>query len=131
MKLTYTISALCVVAAIFMITSAVGETSTYATFTEASVADESVQVVGTLVKHRPITYDPQVNPNYFSFFVRDADGEEREVVLTEAKPQDFEMSEQIVVTGSMRDGRFLASDLLMKCPSKYKDEMVALREQEG
>jgi cytochrome c-type biogenesis protein CcmE len=38
------------------------------------------------------------------------------------KPQDFERSEQIVLTGKMRGEDFVASDMLMKCPSKYKDE---------
>ena len=51
-------------------------------------------------------------------------------MLRSAKPQDFEMSEQIVVTGSFRDGQFEASDLLMKCPSKYKDEEIYIKSKE-
>jgi cytochrome c-type biogenesis protein CcmE len=49
--------------------------------------------------------------------------------LHQPKPQDFEMSEQIVVTGSLEDDTFQASEILMKCPSKYKDEEIAVRNQ--
>ena len=72
-------------------------------------------------------YNPEEDPNFFSFFVKDVDGEERKVILRDAKPQDFELSEQIVVTGTMQEGEFLASKLLMKCPSKYKDVEVSVR----
>ena len=67
-------------------------------------------------------YNPSKDPNYFSFYVVDNNQEEHKVVLLAAKPQDFELSEQIVITGEMRDDVFMASDMLMKCPSKYKDE---------
>jgi len=127
MKKSYVIAAICVVLALGIIVSAARETSSYATFTEAEERAERVQVVGELARDMPIVYDPQVNPNYFSFFARDIDGTTEEVVLLQAKPQDFEMSEQIVVTGEMSEGKFVATDLLMKCPSKYKDEMVALK----
>lgn len=46
------------------------------------------------------------------------------MVLAKAKPQDFERSEQIVVTGSMKDNQFYADEILMKCPSKYKEEIT-------
>jgi cytochrome c-type biogenesis protein CcmE len=60
------------------------------------------------------------------------DGEEKKVVLNAAKPQDFELSEQIVITGKMKGDEFHASDLLMKCPSKYKDEEIYIKgEQES
>jgi len=41
------------------------------------------------------------------------------------------MSEQIVVTGKMDGDVFKASEILMKCPSKYKDEEIAVKEQNG
>ena len=37
------------------------------------------------------------------------------------KPQDFERSEQIVLIGKVQGDEFHASDILMKCPSKYND----------
>lgn len=129
MKKTHVIAIVCILAAMAIIVNGFGGTSSYVTFTEALDHNNKVQVVGELVKDMPITYDPQTNPNYFSFFVKDVDGRTEKVVLLQAKPQDFEMSEQIVVTGEMKDNQFIASDLLMKCPSKYKDEMVALKSE--
>jgi cytochrome c-type biogenesis protein CcmE len=43
------------------------------------------------------------------------------VIYNGAKPQDFEMSEQIVVTGRAENGVFKADKILMKCPSKYNN----------
>jgi len=127
MKKVYLLAACCLIVGALIIVSAAGETSTYATFADAEQTESVVKVVGELDRERPIVYDPQVNPNYFSFYISDADGISRKVVLTQAKPQDFELSEQIVVTGRHQQGLFVASDVLLKCPSKYKDEMIALK----
>lgn len=127
MKKSTIIAAVCIALAGVIIVSAAGQTSTYATFAEASTSGTTVKVVGELDRERPIEYDPATNPNYFSFFIKDADGATEKVVLLQAKPQDFELSEQIVVTGEMADEAFVASDVLLKCPSKYKDEMIALK----
>ena len=56
--------------------------------------------------------------------MKDNEGKEEKVVLRKAKPQDFERSEQIVLTGKVEKGQFIATDMLMKCPSKYKDEEI-------
>jgi len=45
------------------------------------------------------------------------------------KPQDFELSEEIVVTGSIQGDEFVGKDILLKCPSKYKDEEIYIREE--
>ena len=127
MKKLHLIALALIAVAVVTFVSAADDVSTYATFSEAETAGTTVRVAGELAKERPIEYDPQVNPNLFSFYVRDADGREERVVLTAAKPQDFEQSEQIVVTGAMRGEQFLADDLLMKCPSKYKDEEIFIK----
>jgi cytochrome c-type biogenesis protein CcmE len=61
----------------------------------------------------------------------DDNKEERKVILDQGKPQDFELSEQIVLTGKMKDDEFIASEILLKCPSKYKDEEVYLKNEKG
>ena len=73
-------------------------------------------------------YDPLINPDLFSFYLKDDDGTERKVNLLMAKPKDFEMSESIVLTGKMIGEEFLAEDIQMKCPSKYKDEETMIKE---
>ncbi|MCB0689592.1 MAG: cytochrome c maturation protein CcmE [Saprospiraceae bacterium] len=127
MKKIHIISLIMIVAAVVLLLSASKDMSSYATFAQAEHSSHPVKVVGTLSKDKEMHYDPATDPNYFSFFVKDANGKECKVILNDAKPQDFEMSEQIVVTGKMEHGNFVASDLLMKCPSKYKDEEISVR----
>lgn len=94
--------------------------NSYATFTEAfEKQGRTFTVVGQFNPDKPSLYDPEVDPNKFTFFLKDNDGVEREVVLTKAKPRDFERAEQIVLTGKVIGDQFVASKMLMKCPSKY------------
>ena len=50
------------------------------------------------------------------------------VIINGTKPQDFEKSEQIVVTGQMVGSEFHASHILMKCPSKYTQDKLNVTE---
>ena len=131
MKKIHIIAIIMIVGAIGMLLTASEDMSTYATFKEALVKEGKVKIAGQLSKDKEMYYNPEEDPNYFTFYITDADGEERKVVLGAAKPQDFELSEQIVVTGTMRGDEFIASDLLMKCPSKYKDEEIYLKSEKG
>ncbi len=126
-KKIHIISLIMIIAAVALLLSASKDMSSYATFAQAESSYQPVKVVGVLAKDKEMYYEPAKDPNYFSFWVRDSDGRECKVILHDAKPQDFEMSEQIVVTGKMEQESFVASDLLMKCPSKYKDEEISVR----
>ena len=57
-------------------------------------------------------------------FLKDTVGIIRKVFLHKSKPQDFERSEKIVVIGRAKNDEFHASEVLMKCPSKYNEEEV-------
>ena len=129
MKKIYIIAVLMIVASIVILTSAADDMSTYATFADADASGQKVKIAGQLSKDKAMVYDPQVDPNYFSFYMKDTDGVERKVVLLGSKPQDFELSEQLVLTGKAGGDEFVASEMLMKCPSKYKDEEVYIREE--
>ncbi len=129
MKKIYIVAIIMIVAAIGLLTSVAADTSTYGDFAQAIATQKKVKVVGTLAKDRPMVYNPEEDPNHFTFFMTDMKGETRKVVLHGAKPKDFELSEQIVVTGSMKNDEFVATHILMKCPSKYKDEEVQIKEK--
>jgi len=131
MKKTHIIAIVMIIGAIVMLMSASEDMSTYGTFKEAVKTEGKIKIAGQLSKDKEMYYDPAEDPNYFTFFIKDSEGEERKVVLGAAKPQDFELSEQIVVTGELRGNEFIASDLLMKCPSKYKDEEIYVKSKEG
>ncbi|MBK6390151.1 MAG: cytochrome c maturation protein CcmE [Saprospiraceae bacterium] len=105
------------------------DVSSYATFAEATQRNQRVKVAGLLAKDKEMYYNPEENPNYFSFYLRDPKGQEKKVILLQGKPQDFDRSEQIVVTGEMKGDDFVANEVLLKCPSKYKDEEIYMKKQ--
>jgi cytochrome c-type biogenesis protein CcmE len=84
--------------------------------------------VGKLQKEKEMVYNPIQDANYFSFYVKDQEGEECKVIYAGTKPQDFEKSEQIVLIGKMKSDEFHASKILMKCPSKYNNDKVETKE---
>lgn len=128
MKRSNIILLVVIAVAIGVIISMVGDFSTYETFaTAARKPDREYHVIGELEKSREMVYEPQKNANYFSFYVKDKAGAVRKVVFSGSEPTDFEKSEQIVLTGSMgKDDIFHCSQILMKCPSKYKPDQVAM-----
>ncbi len=121
------LSIVLVAAGALLLINASKDMSTYSTFNDAIEKQQTVKIVGHLSKDKEMTYDPEKDPNYFSFYMKDANGQENKVVLLAEKPQDFERSEQIVITGKMEGDEFFASDMLLKCPSKYKDEEIRIR----
>lgn len=113
--------------AIGVIVSMVGDFSTYQTFSSASrQPGREYRIIGVLQKQMPQIYNPQKDPNYFSFYVKDKSGKVEKVVFTGNRPTDFEKSEQIVLTGKMQGQEFQCKQILMKCPSKYKTDQVAM-----
>ncbi|QNL48418.1 cytochrome c maturation protein CcmE [Olivibacter sp. SDN3] len=114
--------------AIAMIVSIYTDSSTYASFNDAQKTESEIHVVGELNKAKELHYKPIENANYFAFYMIDNDGTECRVVFNGSKPQDFERSEQIVLTGKMVGEEFHASKILMKCPSKYNQDEVEVTE---
>jgi cytochrome c-type biogenesis protein CcmE len=122
MKKTHIIGIVIIAVAIGAILTTLNNTSTYASFKEASEADDQeFHIVGKFDKEKENVYNPKVDANVFTFYMIDNKGTECKVVLHKNKPQDFERSEQIVLIGKMQGNEFHASDILMKCPSKYND----------
>jgi cytochrome c-type biogenesis protein CcmE len=114
--------------AIGIIISTYADSSTYGSFADAKESTSELHVVGQLNKEKELFYDPQQDANYFAFYMSDNEGRESKVVFNGSKPQDFERSEQIVLTGKMVGNEFHASKILMKCPSKYTNDQVEVTE---
>ncbi len=85
-----------------------------------------VHLIAKLDKSYPIEYDPVNNPNYLSFYAIDSLGATTKVVYHNSKPSDLEKSERIVMKGKMLNDHFECKDILLKCPSKYKDDKKQL-----
>ena len=129
MKKTHIIGIVIIAIAIAAILSTVSDSSTYANFSTAiKNSGKEFHIVGKLNKDKGFEYNPQTNANLFSFFLIDNDGMEKKVLFNGAKPQDFEKSEQIVIIGKIDGDDFHASNILMKCPSKYSNPNEELKE---
>ena len=94
------------------------DASEYATFALAQKQKpEKVTVVGTLDLDQPISFDPKTS--MLQFTAVDRSGGRSVVLYNQPKPTDFERSEEITMTGHASDSLFIATEILMKCPSKY------------
>lgn len=123
MKTIHIILILIVVVAVAVVISTMTDSSTYADFAQAAAKPgKEMHIIGKLDRSRPIEYNAQENANRFTFYMIDDKGVGRQVVYNNAKPQDFEKSEKVVVVGAMNGDRFIAKSLLLKCPSKYNDK---------
>ena len=132
MKKTHLALLVVIAVLIGFIVSIASDYSSYKTFSTAqSNTERDFQIVVQLEKEQPIAYNPETDANHFTFYLKDNDGEVRKVIFNGAKPQDFERSEQIVLTGRMKGEDFYATKLLMKCPSKYKNDQLEVREFEA
>jgi cytochrome c-type biogenesis protein CcmE len=129
MKKVHIIVLLLLAVTVGVILAMTGDYTTYANFVQAKEkTNKSVNVVGYLAKDKPMNYDPQKDPNFFSFTMLDKEGNEQKVVYKGSKPQDFERSEQLVVKGRVSGDVFAASEISMKCPSKYVNDEITLKE---
>lgn len=101
--------------------------STYDTIASAKQKQgKFVHLIAKVDKTQPIEYDPIKNPNYLAFVVVDSLGGTTKVVYHNSKPTDLEKSERVVLKGKMEQDHFECKDILLKCPSKYKDDKKQL-----
>ena len=123
----FVMAIIAVAAAIILSTTA--DASVYVGFGEARQRaaegnSTKVHVVGKLprdAKKHPmgLEYDPTTDPNYFAFTLIDTNRVAQRVIYNNPKPQDFDASELVVITGCMKGPIFMADNILLKCPSKY------------
>lgn len=122
MKAIHIIILVALVVVIGVVLSLIYDTDTYSDFDTAwKYPDRQFQIIGVLDTTLPIDYNPQQNTDMFSFFMRDKNQKLKKVWYKGTKPQDFELSEKVVLTGKSADSVFVAHSMLLKCPSKYNN----------
>jgi cytochrome c-type biogenesis protein CcmE len=121
LKAKYIVAALVIVAFIvFGAISFMQNNVEYVTAKAAEKTHRTVQVKGMWVKDKQSFYDPKTNT--FHFYMMDDDKTVLPVVLDGAKPNNFEIANDIVAKGKYENGVFHASEVLTKCPSKYQSK---------
>lgn len=138
MKKSHIFALVVIAIAAGIILSTAGDASTYVTFKEAEQLSKdgeakSIHVVGKLKKDPAgqilgMDYNPVLDANRFEFLLIDNNNREQKVVYGSPKPQDFDKSEQVVVIGQMRGDHFACEKILMKCPSKYQEGKLEVKE---
>lgn len=129
MKKTHIVLLVFIAACVGVIIARTGDYSTYESFTTAAAKpDNEYHVVGTLAPGMDTYYDAEKDPNYFSFHLVDGEGVQKKVVFTGPEPADFKRSEQVVIVGKMVGDEFHAKQILTKCPSKYIEDELEVKE---
>ncbi|MEO6820226.1 MAG: cytochrome c maturation protein CcmE [Ginsengibacter sp.] len=101
--------------------------STYDTIASAKEKQGTyVHMIAKLDKSKPIQYDAIKDPNYLSFYAVDSVGGSTRVIYRNTKPPELETSERVVLKGTMNGDVFDCDNILLKCPSKYKDDKSQL-----
>ncbi len=128
MKRTHIILLVGIAALIVGLLSYSADFSTYDTIGSSKAKPgKFVHIIAKLDKTQPVEYDAVKNPNYLSFYAVDSLGGQTKVVFHNSKPADLEKSERLVMKGKMAADHFECSDILLKCPSKYKDDKQNLQ----
>lgn len=116
MKVSAILALVVVAIAGSIIFTSVSGQSRYSDFNDAFKSPgEKITVIGKLNRDKQMVD----LPNHMEFYVVDENKRECKVIYHKTKPQDFERSEKIVMTGQAHGNTFVANELLLKCPSKY------------
>jgi len=132
MKISHIIAILVIAVAIAIVISTASDTSSYVSFDQAyqmaSVDNKaSVHVVGELKKDAQghiIGLEESADHLAFTFLLIDENNKEQKVYYNEPMPPDFTKSEKVVVIGKYKQDNFVASKILLKCPSKYQEQKL-------
>jgi hypothetical protein len=128
MKKIHIILLVGIAATIAVLISFLQNTSTYDTVATAmSKPGKFVHLMARWDKDAPLEYDALKNPNFLSFTAVDTLGKSVKVIYHQPKPENFEISERLVLKGKYQDGYFDCQSIQTKCPSKYKDDMEAAK----
>jgi cytochrome c-type biogenesis protein CcmE len=132
MKKSHILIIVVIAAAVAILITTADDASTYVGFSEAyqlagAGNRKDIHVVGELKKDASgniVGIEKGQDLVSFSFVMIDEKGKEQKVFFDEPMPQDFTKSEKVVVIGSYSGDTFVASKILLKCPSKYQEEKV-------
>lgn len=126
MKKIHIILLVLIAGAIAVLISFLKTSSSYDTIeTAMAKPGKFVHVIAKLDHSKPVEYDAVNNPNYLSFTAVDSLGKSVKVVYHNSKPDNLEVSERLVLKGAYKGDHFECKEIMMKCPSKYKDDMQA------
>jgi hypothetical protein len=132
MKKTSIILLVLIAGAIAALMSYMGNLSTTETIASAIQKPGKTVSLSVAIAPNSLHYDPVKNPNYLTFTAIDSLGNKMPVAYYYEKPYDMEKSEKVTIKGRYENGVFQIREqrgILVKCPSKYKDDMDKAKEK--
>jgi len=127
MKKTHIIALVLIAISITILISYTGNLTTYETIASAQQKPgKFVNLIAKIDKNQPMEYDSKKDANYLAFTAIDTLGNTVKVVYHNTKPQDMEKSDRVVLKGRIDGDHFECKEILLKCPSKYKDDTKAV-----
>lgn len=131
MKKVHIVILVIIAALLAVLISQLGSTTSYETIADAKKKIGKTVTVIAKLDVPSLEYDPIKNPNYLAFQVVDSLGDRMQVAYYFEKPIDIEKSERIVLKGKIDEKEIFQirdqKGILLKCPSKYKDNPNALQ----
>jgi cytochrome c-type biogenesis protein CcmE len=126
MKAKYIIGAVVVVLFLAWGTSAFFKTTIqYVSLEEAMKSTRTVQVMGK-IDFDQVNYNADESRLEFSVYDTEAEDEVNAprfpIVYYGVVPGNFDQATSVVLKGEPKDGKFVAEQMLVKCPSKYQGE---------
>lgn len=101
----------------------------YSDFVHAKKSEKIVQIIGRPSADAPVEYNSQSNTLTFTLI---DEQENKEIVyFNGAKPNNFDIAPMLVVKGRYDNGKFIAKEILTKCPSKYESKFEDIKKSEG
>ncbi len=94
--------------------------SQYSDFKTAKQQNKETHIIGKWVDKQKAFYDPE--KDQFFFYVQDTTGYKQLVRYDDPKPPNLELATKVVLIGKYEGDTFVASRILQKCPSKYKEQ---------
>jgi len=101
----------------------------YSDFDAAKESQKTVQVIGKLDKKNAIEYRSEAN--VLTFTLIDELNTPEFVTFNGPKPNNFDLAPMVVVKGRYESGKFIAKEIMTKCPSKYEGTIEDMKKKQG
>jgi cytochrome c-type biogenesis protein CcmE len=101
----------------------------YSDFDAAKESQKTVQIIGKLDKKNPIDYRSEAN--VLTFTLIDELNTSEFVTFNGPKPNNFDLAPMVVVKGRYESGKFIAKEIMTKCPSKYEGSFEDMKKKQG
>jgi cytochrome c-type biogenesis protein CcmE len=99
----------------------------YSDFATAKKNEKVVQIIGKASKDMPVDYDEKNNK--LTFLLVDEKNQSAPIEYNGPKPNNFDIAPMVVVKGKFENNKFVANEILTKCPSKYESKFEDVKKQ--